>query len=638
VDYPKTGVHAVIPADLKPRLWPHFMEKTHKPKSQQYVSKKILGQLYDLVERVDFAPEYDAPFDERILTAFRLDEKILAEAVNIKMDYDAAMLRILAQHNIATEFEVWSTFVLQHANQSKDYKFHEEMGQISFALKDRFRTICYQKAGGRDFEHIGPFAAAMYRVTYDQVQEGLKKYRSGHSNEPVKAKFMPLISFPWLFASVLGQIATGSLSIASVSEQEHSKEKTPPKKKQVNLAKDAEEDVLATSEGIVHRGELLKLFDHEDTPKAKGEKVLSSSAPEKQKASSETARGLSRGISSSKLVVKVEVLKDTTNGQTTAKTKDSKKSIRLNSDPWAGLEELSKPTPVVSKDNNAIIEVALSSFYKDISSLGAIPGSVISLPPKTRKVSLIDLDEDSGDKETNSSPILGAGGLNGLSVQTSSDLLELETSFRLSNPGGQGSASGTNSATVPVLQETLLESDPPNGGGQNGPIVHDTLIDLENDSDQVRDQALSHLDSDMGSSPSHDLFELAMEHIYIGDTPCHTSSFRPETPLGSIDTPAIYTLVDSTPMIGSPDDSFNTAPGNSPGGSFVWVESILVGGDLAPGTGERVVAEDAGFGDAVEVERRDDKVEEVDNEEEGETEEIVTLEVNRTTAQLLMDL
>lgn len=283
VDYMKTGVHAELPAALRPKKWPHFMEKRHKPKDQIYVSKKVLGQLYDQVERVDFAPEFEAPFDERILSAYDLSEDILAEALDVKATYDAAMHRVMAQHEIGTEFEVWSTFVLEHANQSKDFKFHEEMGAISVALKDRFRTFCYEKAGGRDLDKMGPFVAAMYQVTKDQVVEALQKRRKAmlagklQKGVPNPKQPMPLMSFPWLFAGILGKIANGEITRMQRHREQsrfplpEQTRKVTPKKRAFSLAVDEEEDVLKTAEGIVHRGELLKLFDHDEEDPGSGD-------------------------------------------------------------------------------------------------------------------------------------------------------------------------------------------------------------------------------------------------------------------------------------------------------------------------------------------------------------------------------
>ena len=215
VDYVKTGVPARMTRDLRPRKGPHFMEKNHKPKDQIYESKKILGQLYDQVERVAFEPKFDGKYDERILRAYTLDSLILQQAADLKYEYDAAMRRIMAQHEIGTEYEVWTTFVLQHSNPN-DYKFHEEIGRLSQTLKDDFRTQCYRKAGGKDFEYLAPFVAAMYHATNEERQLALHECGQmvtvAGVDTPLRkqeASSMPLTSFPWLFPSILGRIANG---------------------------------------------------------------------------------------------------------------------------------------------------------------------------------------------------------------------------------------------------------------------------------------------------------------------------------------------------------------------------------------------------------------------------------------------
>jgi RNA-dependent RNA polymerase len=210
VDYNKTGEPAYLPRDLRPRRWPHFMEKKYKPKDQIYHSKKILGQLYDAVDRVDFHPDLDMPFDKRVLeSGITVTDDILQFARELKVDYDLALKRIMAQHEIRTEFEVWSTFVLSHANLSKDYKFHEELGGITKALKERFQKECYDKVGGRDFKHIKPVAVAIYKVTNDEVIAALSEFRKNNPNTNVKPKpeNLPMISFAWLFPDILGRVA-----------------------------------------------------------------------------------------------------------------------------------------------------------------------------------------------------------------------------------------------------------------------------------------------------------------------------------------------------------------------------------------------------------------------------------------------
>ncbi|KAL9029678.1 MAG: hypothetical protein Q9196_002102 [Gyalolechia fulgens] len=212
VDYLKSGVPARMTRDLKPAKWPHFMEQQNRPRENTYRSRKVLGKLYDQVERVDFVPIFDAPFDNRILGAYSIEEAMLDEAAVLKRQYDAAIRRIMAQHDIKTEFEVWSTFVMSHSMASNDYKFHEEIGRISMALKDRFRALCYEKAGGKNFEVLGPFVAAMYMVTKEEICEAVANAKTREIEAAnMRAASMPLMSFPWLFQGILGKIANGSL-------------------------------------------------------------------------------------------------------------------------------------------------------------------------------------------------------------------------------------------------------------------------------------------------------------------------------------------------------------------------------------------------------------------------------------------
>jgi hypothetical protein len=263
-----------MPKRLRPRKWPHFMDKKFKPKDQIYVSKKILGQLYDKVESVNFIPQYESPFDERITRAYDLDDAILKTARQLKSKYDTAMRRVMAQHDIKTEFEVWSTFVLSKPRVGSDYKMQEEMAIVSDALKDRFRKVCIEAAGGEDSEHLRPFVAAMYRVTREEMRIALHECREmkikGGKEEPkrkMEPKYMPLISFPWLFHDVLGRIATGieqredleNLGFSFVST-------TKEKSYKIKSGRDESDpdDVVETAEGITHRGELLDLFKHDD--------------------------------------------------------------------------------------------------------------------------------------------------------------------------------------------------------------------------------------------------------------------------------------------------------------------------------------------------------------------------------------
>lgn len=280
VDYVKTGQPAQMTPDLKPSKWPHFMEKIGKKPNQIYTSKKVLGQLYDQVERIDFVPAFTAPFDMRILRAHSLDDNILQSAREIKEEYDAHMRRIMAQHEIKTEFEVWSTFVLQHSSTSNDFKYHEQIGEISIALKDQFRLICYERAGGKDYKHMAPFAAAMYEVTAREITAAVEECHCvqmvGGQPRPLRemtASAMPLMSFPWLFQDVLGKIAKSNtfeaIGTSSIREEIGSEAALPrdkiiapqPRRGRIGPRILDSDDYLQTSRGTTLPGEVLELFE-----------------------------------------------------------------------------------------------------------------------------------------------------------------------------------------------------------------------------------------------------------------------------------------------------------------------------------------------------------------------------------------
>ncbi|KEF58006.1 uncharacterized protein A1O9_05929 [Exophiala aquamarina CBS 119918] len=230
VDYPKTGVPAQMPRDLERDQWPHFMEKKGR---HEYRSPKILGKLYDAVERVNFVPKLTDAFDRRILS-HKPVPRILDVVKNMKTEYEESMLRIMAQHEICSEFEVWSTFVLNHSKAARDFKFHEEIGRHARTLKETYYEIFCDEAGGREFAHLAPFAVTAYHVTYEEVRQALSKDASKDSstgssssstcpddiasssdsmsqpspeNSESAMSDTPMISFPWVLQDVLCKIA-----------------------------------------------------------------------------------------------------------------------------------------------------------------------------------------------------------------------------------------------------------------------------------------------------------------------------------------------------------------------------------------------------------------------------------------------
>ncbi|KAF1983807.1 RdRP-domain-containing protein [Aulographum hederae CBS 113979] len=267
VDYPKSGRPAIIDRHLNPRQWPHFMEK----RSRTYHSKTVLGKLYDMVELVKFQPQWEMPFDKRILEAYEeIDPAKLVRAAEIKELYDAAIKRIMAQHEIGSEFEVWTTFVLSHSRVKGDFKFYEEVGDLISVLRSHFRGLCEEAAGSKNFEDLAPFVTAMYTVTANEVAAALEETRQtkfvGGREVPVRkldVKHMPMMSFPWLFDKELGKIANkgneNSLQRA-LARQAAKKKKSAKKPLGATTAEPGADDIV-TKEGVAHRGDVLRLFN-----------------------------------------------------------------------------------------------------------------------------------------------------------------------------------------------------------------------------------------------------------------------------------------------------------------------------------------------------------------------------------------
>ncbi|KAL7620981.1 hypothetical protein AAE478_008292 [Parahypoxylon ruwenzoriense] len=201
VDYPKTGREAYLKPSLRPKRYPHFMEKAP---SKTYRSTKILGLLYDSVTKIDFAPKFDSSFDQRILRRYEISDETLKTVRMIKRQHDKAMRQIMNQQDIATEFEVWSTFVLSKPRVGSEYKRQENMEPVITNHKERFREACIKVGGSRDPSRLYPIIGATYRVTWEEVQLA----QSSRPGKKWNTAEMPLTSFPWIFDQELGRIAT----------------------------------------------------------------------------------------------------------------------------------------------------------------------------------------------------------------------------------------------------------------------------------------------------------------------------------------------------------------------------------------------------------------------------------------------
>ena len=196
--------------------------------------------------------------------------------------HHAAVHQIMAKYDIKTEFEVWSTFVLSHS-WSNDFKFHEEIGQVSGALKHQFREQCIEAAGGKHFDQLRMFVAAMYRITAEESaaasESSSQKPSASHSNVDGHGEGAgtPFISFPWIFSDILGKIVqqhemppsplnTPSVPAPLLTEETSQSTMKGKLQKGRSLAHTTGQvPDLETTRGTLHPGDLFKPFESQYT-------------------------------------------------------------------------------------------------------------------------------------------------------------------------------------------------------------------------------------------------------------------------------------------------------------------------------------------------------------------------------------
>ncbi len=192
VDYIKSGQPAKLPRGLQAREWPHFMEKSWRTCH----SDTALGRIYDFVHTVRIDLPSNLPFDYRLLQRYDLGEEELLNARAMKSQYDTVLRRTMKQHDVDTEMEIFTTFVLSRNKLGTDYKRYEDIGRVRDALHDRFTKAAIREAGPKHEEKFRRFVAACYRVTWEQVQRARMNRTS------------TLVTFPWVFHRELCSIAT----------------------------------------------------------------------------------------------------------------------------------------------------------------------------------------------------------------------------------------------------------------------------------------------------------------------------------------------------------------------------------------------------------------------------------------------
>lgn len=214
VDFPKTGKFVMMPAALRPKVYPDFMGKED---SISYKSEKILGRLYRSIQEAscgDLVSEEtctsnDLPYDTDLEVPGASD--FLTSAWQCKCSYEAQLNALLNQYRVRTEAEIvtghiWS---LSKHNSRKQGEIKERLKNSYTALRREFRSIFESIASDQceisDDEKNLVYemkASAWYQVTYHPKWTE----KTAGMMEPDGEEMPARLSFAWIAVDYLVRI------------------------------------------------------------------------------------------------------------------------------------------------------------------------------------------------------------------------------------------------------------------------------------------------------------------------------------------------------------------------------------------------------------------------------------------------
>jgi RNA-dependent RNA polymerase len=197
VDYPKTGIPAIVPQELRAESFPDFMEKHDKP---SYKSEKVLGILYRSIKEEDYERYNYLNIDSRLLYVEGY-EKYLKNALILKRAYDADIKGVMNQFGIMTEFEVVSGYIINTITKIDKKKPRDIVKFVMEAI------IPIRKRYRKEFEE--EFYEEGTKIVSSAASNQMKSkavawYRVTYNNYELKDEDM--ISFPWIVYDILCEI------------------------------------------------------------------------------------------------------------------------------------------------------------------------------------------------------------------------------------------------------------------------------------------------------------------------------------------------------------------------------------------------------------------------------------------------
>lgn len=189
VDFPKTGVVAELPSEIKNLKYPDFMEKI----GPSYYSEKIIGKLYRKCKKIF---NCDTLVDQVQLNySFLVNgyEKYVPEAKEIYSKYRTEIKRIMNILNCNQESELFVGIYFNSNNSKKAKRFFQISCFMVKKLRSNIRNL---------FNNILDSEKKIDQVSKTQIASAW--YYACYSSE--ENKKLRILSFPWILEDVLNLV------------------------------------------------------------------------------------------------------------------------------------------------------------------------------------------------------------------------------------------------------------------------------------------------------------------------------------------------------------------------------------------------------------------------------------------------
>ncbi|XP_022146807.1 probable RNA-dependent RNA polymerase 1 isoform X3 [Momordica charantia] len=207
VDFPKTGVPAIIPPELYVKEFPDFMEKPDKP---SYESKNVIGKLFRAVKDIAPTTSHISLFTREVARqCYDSDMEIegyedyVDDAIYHKNNYDYKLGNLLDYYGIKSEAEILSGNIMTMSKSFTKKRDAEAINLAIRSLRKEARTWFNERESGPDSDSVSGLddlfakASAWYHVTYHP------SYWGSYNEDMNRDHYL---SFPWCVYDKLMQI------------------------------------------------------------------------------------------------------------------------------------------------------------------------------------------------------------------------------------------------------------------------------------------------------------------------------------------------------------------------------------------------------------------------------------------------